>query len=257
MKRALAGAVAGAAALLLVGCGEETTGGGSAILFGRVVDLEGAGVFDAEVSVIYLEQRTAGAAVAAVGPRMLPPFPNPSEGRDFDTVRVPLRVEADTLLTVAVWSPIFGVPVELRRLVDRRVSRDTTLAWDLTDRFGSPLPNGIYEMRLFDGATGELLATEPVLLNRFAPLIDRREEVNVFTDPDGDFQISPVFVGEAFTATGENGTVLGRAVLRPRVILLVRHPDYQELSLEVIIGPGERVEVDDLSLPRLSRSRQP
>jgi len=246
----------------LAGCEDDGPTGNGTTISGNVVDPDRIGIYDVHVAVVYFEDLLSGAVapVAADEPALLAPYPNPTFGLDGSVVNLQMTTPVDTTAKLEIWSDVFGPYSRIRGIHDGPVAAGTTSwTWDHTDAAGDPLPNGMYRARLTVPASGDSVSVQErgILLTRPAASISRRPEYNAFTDPEGRFSLENLPIGGTFTLTNSGGQVLGTGIVRNRVDLVFREPDYRERILPVTTAPGAALQVADVIMEPLFPSRTP
>ncbi len=236
-----------AVAAFWTGCTEDIPSGVTTI-YGTVIDQTGAPIFDVRVGMTLSIRRVSQApsgvlrgAAASLGA----PYPNPAVDPEGTDVSIPVAAGSDTTGRVEIWGPTGGVVSRIATIFTGAIpAGGRTVPWNGRDQFDRPLPNGLYSVRLFLPAEATSSAGEyPVLISRTEALIAARDIYSAISDPDGNYVLDDLPVGERITETNAAGTVLGTGLVENRVVVFFDDPDYQGGPEVVIIGPGETVDV--------------
>jgi len=236
-----------AVAALWTGCSEDTNPSGVTIIYGSLIDQTGAPIYDVRVGMTLSIRRIsqAPAGVLPVAAALSPPYPNPFIDPEGTDLSIPVAVATDTTGRVEIWGTVGGVASRMSTLLNGDIAAgERTVPWNGRDQYDRPLPNGLYSVRLYlpAGATSAV-AEYAILINRSEALVAARDIYNAVSDPDGNYVLEDLPVGEQLTETNGSGTVLGQALVEDRVVIFFDDPDYQGGPEVVIIGPGEIVEV--------------
>lgn len=231
------------------GCGDEGQFPATALIQGQVVDLAGNGIFQIDVGVVYEVQVVSSALSPRVGASatLLAPYPNPIT-TDFIPLKIRVQTASATTARVEVVGFVSGISGTILTLHQGVVPPDTTVIWDGTDIFSIMVPNGLYKIRVTIPATSaEGAQTDEertVIVNRPTAVMVLKEDLfNTSSGLDGRYVLDDLAVGESFTATADNGVILGAAFLLDRVTVIFRDSAYQDNQSLVSIGPGEIVDL--------------
>lgn len=260
-------------ALLVAGCSEDFLNpGGETAVQGRAtldpgVDPAKTPVFDLGVGVTY-DVRAASSSprgvpgtAQAAGVTLAAPYPNPLESGN-GTVRV--TAEAATTARIEIWSEAPPFPAVIAALKTGALAAGThTVLWDGSD-FGTTdlVPNGLYFVRVtvpadpLEGGEPAVLE-QPWIVNRRVLDAITLRTFNAFTDGDGFYQIVDLAVGEAFTRTRADGSVIGPGTLADRLTLFVDDRDYTHFEARIDVPVRSVVTVDLPLIPRAPLAPDP